>query len=79
MELCTIEFTSETVCFYLAFQKINGKKLEALHANMDILNTGLDVCHPYERNSLLKVYRRKNTEETGKIDLIVISAKFFLN
>ena len=35
-------------CFYVASREMKEKNLEALLANMDILITGLDVCHVFE-------------------------------
>ena len=43
------------------------ENLEVLHANMDVLITGLDVCHAFELKGSFTDSTVWNTGETGDI------------
>ena len=54
-------------CFYLITREMKEKDLEALCANMDILNAGLDACHVFEWKDNLIDSTEWKTGETGDI------------
>ena len=52
-------------CFHLASGEMKDENLEALHANMDFLITGLDVCHFFELKGNYTDSTVWNPGETG--------------
>ena len=54
--------------FYLVNEKIKEGNLEVLHANMNIVIAGLDVCFVFEWKGNLTDTTECNTGETGDIN-----------